>query len=130
MKNKFLLLAFFFVALCFNINAQNSKKKNSDQSVKKEKLIPIAQYFEGGQDSLLAFIYEEMIYPMMAKKNRIQGDCIVEITLDANGGIKSVRCLKNIGGGCGDEAVRIAKLIEFSAPGYEYRSTIAIRFRL
>ncbi|MBW8049990.1 MAG: energy transducer TonB [Cytophagales bacterium] len=130
MKNKFLLLAFFLIALCFNINAQDNKKKNTDQSEKKEKLIPIAKYFEGGQDSLLAFIYEEMIYPMMAKKNRIQGECIVEISLDANGGIKSVRCLKNIGGGLGEEAVRIARLIEFSAPGYDYKGTIPVRFRL
>ncbi|MCH8318060.1 MAG: energy transducer TonB [Bacteroidetes bacterium] len=128
MKNKFLLLAFFLVALCFNINAQKNKK--SDQSEKKEKLIPIARYFEGGQDSLLAFISEEMIYPMMAKKNRIQGECVVEVSLDANGGIKGVRCLKNVGGGCGEEAVRIVKLIEFSAPGYDYKGTIPIRFKL
>lgn len=130
MKNKILLLSFLVFAFSVNLIAQDSKKEESEQSEKKSKVIPIAQYFEGGEDSLLAVIQDEMYYPAMAKKNRIQGECVVEIILNADGSVKSAKCIKNLGGGLGEEAVRIAKLLEFNAPGKEYKSTIPVTFRL
>jgi protein TonB len=61
------------------------------------------------------FIAKELVYPPMAKRNRFQGQCIVAFTLNEDGSTANHKIIKNIGGGCGEEALRVVKLIKFKA---------------
>ncbi|HSI90270.1 MAG TPA: energy transducer TonB [Adhaeribacter sp.] len=94
------------------------------------KAIPIADHYEGGQAAMYEFINSNLQYPMMAKRNRIQGQCIISVTLNADGTTTNMRILKNIGGGCGEEALRVVKLLKFNAPGYSIQTGIPVNFRL
>jgi protein TonB len=95
-----------------------------------DKAIPVAQYYEGGQAAMYAFINSNLQYPPVAKRNRIQGQCIVSLTLNADGTTTNMRILKNMGGGTGEEALRIARLLKFNAPGYSVQSSIPVQFKL
>lgn len=95
-----------------------------------DKAIPVAQYYDGGQAAMYEFINKNLQYPPMAKRNRIQGQCIVSVTLNPDGTTTNMKILKNMGAGTGEEALRIIKLLKFNAPGYSVQSSIPVNFKL
>ena len=94
------------------------------------KTIPVAEYYEGGQEAMYAFIEKELKYPIMAKRNRIQGTCIVSFTLNTDGTMSGVKLVKNVGGGCGEEALRVVKLLQFKKPDYAVLTSLPVVFKL
>jgi protein TonB len=94
------------------------------------KPIPVAQYYEGGQEAMYDFIDKNLQYPAMAKRNRRQGQCIISLTLNPDGTTTNMRILKNVGAGTGEEALRVVKLLKFNAPGYSVQSSIPVNFKL
>ncbi|MBO0358949.1 energy transducer TonB [Hymenobacter sp. BT186] len=94
------------------------------------KSIPVAEYYEGGQDAMYAFIEKEKKYPIMAKRNRIQGTCVVSFTLTTSGTLEGVKLVKQVGGGCGEEALRVVKLLQFKKPDYAILTSLPIVFKL
>ncbi|RSK50251.1 energy transducer TonB [Hymenobacter rigui] len=94
------------------------------------KAIPVAEYYEGGQEAMYAFIEKELKYPIMARRNRIQGQCIVSFTLNTDGTMSGIKLVKNIGGGCGEEALRIVRLLKFNKPDYAILTSLPVTFKL
>lgn len=94
------------------------------------KAIPVAEYYEGGQEAMYAFIEKEIKYPILAKRNRIQGTCIVSFTLNTDGTLSSIKLVKQVGGGLGDEALRIVRLLQFNKPDYAILTSLPIVFKL
>lgn len=134
MKTKISISLILFAFLAFTATAQTAAKK---PDAAKEatfwvpsKLIPVAEHYEGGQEALYKFIDTQLKYPPTAKRNRIQGECIVSFTLNEDGSTSGFKVLKNIGGGAGEEALRVAQLIKFKAPGYASVVSIPIMFKL
>ncbi|MCB2410234.1 energy transducer TonB [Hymenobacter lucidus] len=99
-------------------------------AVRGPKSIPVAEYYEGGQEALYAFVEKELKYPIMARRNRIQGTCIVSFTLNTDGTMSGIKLVKNIGGGCGEEALRVVRLLKFNKPGYAVLTSMPIVFKL
>jgi periplasmic protein TonB len=100
------------------------------QTVKPNKVIPVAEYYPGGQDSLYSFINRKIIYPSMAKRNRMQGECIISFNLTSDGRIEAVTIVKNVGGGTGEEAARIVRLLKFKGPGFAKNFSLPIIYKL
>ena len=94
------------------------------------KVIPVAEYYEGGQTAMYAFIAQEMKYPIMAKRNRIQGQCIVSFTLNPDGTMQGIKLVKQLGGGTGEEALRVVRLLKFKKPEYPILTSLPITFKL
>ena len=94
------------------------------------KSIAAAQFYEGGQEAMYKFINDTKMYPIMAKKNRVQGECIIHIQLEADGRIAFATIVQNVNGGCGAEALRVIKLLKFRAPGYKFDTNIPVIFKL
>jgi protein TonB len=67
---------------------------------------------------------------MMAKRNRIQGECIIAFVLNEDGTTSGAKVVKNIGGGCGEEALRVVKLLKFKAPGFKMQTNVPVIFKL
>lgn len=126
MKKIITLLTFaFFMVLTMTSNAQMAGSTTSQG-----KNVPICENYEGGQTAMYTFINQNMIYPATAKRNRIQGECIVSVVLEADGRITNVQLVKNIGAGCGEEALRLVRLLKFKAPGFRKQYTIPVYFKL
>ena len=92
--------------------------------------IPVAAYYEGGQEAMYAYIAKELQYPLLAKRNRMQGRCIVSFTLTADGTISNERIIKQVGGGTGEEALRVVRLLKFKKPEYPILTSLPIDFKL
>jgi protein TonB len=94
------------------------------------KTIPVAEYYEGGQAAMYDFIGKELKYPLLAKRNRIQGQCIVSFTLNPDGTMSGVKLVKQLGGGTGEEALRVVRLLKFKKPEYPILTSLPIVFKL
>ena len=94
------------------------------------KVIPVASYYEGGQEAMYAFIGQELKYPLMAKRNRIQGQCIVSFTLNPDATMSGIKLVKQVGGGTGEEALRVVRLLKFKKPEYPILTSLPITFKL
>lgn len=123
MKVRLFSLLALVLGLAFNAAAQTSPAPTAAEVAAKhsppvtDKVLPAAQHFEGGQAAMYQFIAKELMYPAMARRNRFQGQCIVSFTLNEDGSTANHKVIKNIGGGCGEEALRVVKLLKFNAPG-------------
>jgi protein TonB len=124
MRNKLMFLMCFAFFTSITAFAQNSV------NAKAEKTLPVAEHYEGGREALLADIQKNLQYPPVAKRNRVHGECVVAFTLEENGKMVNQKLIKNIGGGCGEEAMRIVRNLKFKAPGYRVDATVPVRFDL
>ncbi len=88
------------------------------ESTNSSPIIDSRPQFPGGTQALFEFIQSRIVYPDFALINNIQGNCIVELTVKADGSLSSFGIIKDIGGGCGDESVRVLSLMPNWIPAY------------
>jgi periplasmic protein TonB len=92
--------------------------------------------FPGGNEALFDLIYRSLKYPEMARESSIQGKVVVQFVVEKDGSISQVKVVKDIGGGCGQEVMRVIKSFPAWSPakqnGLKVRSrfTIPIAFKL
>jgi len=63
------------------------------------------------ETKLLQHISEHLLYPTIARENYILGLVVVSFVVNKEGKIEAVKCVKDIGAGCGEEAIRVIKLM-------------------
>lgn len=56
---------------------------------------------------LLAFVYQNVRYPQEALEKNIEGSVVLTFVVEKDGRISSPKIIKDIGGGCGIEALRV-----------------------
>lgn len=92
--------------------------------------------FPGGEAELRKFLSENIQYPAIARENNIQGTAALTFVVGKDGTISDVKILKDPGGGCGKEAVRVVGLMPKWTPGeangnpVKVKFTLPVRFRL
>lgn len=83
---------------------------------------------------MLEFIYKNINYPPMARENHVQGTVVIRFYIDTDGSIKSPEILKDIGAGCGKEALRVVEkmnsLPKKWAPGKQRGKPVKVYFNL
>jgi len=73
--------------------------------------------FPGGIEAMKAWLVEHTRYPAAAKKDKIMGLVEVTAVVEKNGSLSDIVIKHDIGGGCGDEAVRTVKQMPTWIPG-------------
>ena len=63
------------------------------------------------QQKLLEFVYEHIRYPETARAQKISGMVVVKFVVDHEGRVQNPEIVRDIGGGCGEEAVRVVQLM-------------------
>ena len=80
--------------------------------------------FPGGEDSLYNFIYSNLRYPQEAIDNGIEGRVFITFVIEKDGSITNIKILRDIGYGCGEEAVRVLKMMPKWIPGKDHLGNI------
>ena len=83
---------------------------------------------------LLEFIQENIEYPDIAWDNDIQGRCFVTFIVEKDGSISNIKLVRDIGGECGKEALRIVGLMQDQhiiwTPGRQRGWVVRVQFNL
>lgn len=86
--------------------------------------------FPGGEKELFAFLANNIKYPVMARESGIQGMVALSFVVDKNGNITDVTALKEVGGGCTKEAIRVVQMMPRWNPGEANGNPVKVRFVL
>ena len=86
--------------------------------------------FLGGEDSLYAYIARNIKYPEAAKKEKIEGRVFVTFIVEKDGQVSSAKLLRDIGGGCGEEAIRVVKSMPKWKPGTQRGKPVRVQYHI
>jgi protein TonB len=73
--------------------------------------------FPGGQEALLAYIFEHTRYPEVAKENNIQGRVFVKFCVTSKGTVSQVSIMKGVDPELDAEAMRVVSTLPAFRPG-------------
>ena len=110
----------------------NVEVKEEVEEVEEEVFLVVEEdpEFPGGLDALSKFIADNIKYPQLAKENNITGKVFVSFVVEKDGSVGQVKILRDIGGGCGNEAVRVVKLMPKWKPGKQRGKPVRTQFNL
>jgi len=146
MKKQILLTILWAIfSLC--INAQpttpSSTPSNTDslgatapaiREMTDEDIVPPS--YPGGESALLRFLAQNIRYPALAREKNIQGVVALTFIVEKEGTVSNVTIIRDIGGGCGQEAARtvaaMPKWVPATVDGepVRVRFTLPVRFKL
>jgi TonB family protein len=86
--------------------------------------------YPGGQALMYKFIAQNLKYPRLAAENAIQGNVAVRFIVEKDGSLSDVKIIKDIGGGCGEEAKRLALAMPKWTPGQHNGVAVRMEYTL
>lgn len=86
--------------------------------------------FPGGDDSLYNFIYSNLRYPQEAIDNGIEGRVFITFVIEKDGSITGIKILRDIGYGCGEEAVRVLKMMPKWIPSKQRGNPVRTQYNM
>jgi TonB family protein len=112
-----LLIILLFLSSGIASYAQHRKtvRKKSPSAVIKQDFIP--PHFPGGDDSLHIYLRNRIRYPSAARENELQGRVNLLFFINEEGRPEDIQITKDIGAGCGREAIRVVQSMPDWTPG-------------
>lgn len=86
--------------------------------------------FHGGEDSLFAFIKNNIHYPENALQNKTEGIVVVQFVIDTNGKVNNISVLKGINEELDKEAIRVVSLMSDWVPAEKNFEKIKVSISL
>lgn len=129
MKRFFSVICFFFM-MALSMNAQ------SESSTKVYDEVDEIPCFPGGYKGLMTFLSQNMVYPVTAQENGVQGRVTVSFVVETDGSITDVEVARSVDPFLDREAMRIVKAMPKWTPGKKdgkpvrLKYTVPVVFRL
>jgi len=79
---------------------------------------------------MLEFIYKNIRYPKSAQKAGVEGTVVIRFIIDREGAIRNATITRDIGGGCGEEALKTVQLMPNWIPGKQKGKRVNVYFNL
>lgn len=92
--------------------------------------------FPGGNEACLRYLRDNIVYPPLARENKIEGRVVVSFTIGKDGAIRDPEVVRSVDGLLDKEALRVISEMPVWSPGYlngepvNVRYSIPINFRL
>jgi len=86
--------------------------------------------FQNGENDLLMYIGNNIKYPESAKTNHVEGVVVIEFVVEKDGSLSNHKILRDIGGGCGEEALRVVQSMPNWKPGEENGQAVRVSYKL
>lgn len=89
---------------------------------------------ECASKKLYAFLYKHIEYPPIARENSVDGMVVIQFVVEKDGTVTETKIVRDIGGGCGLEALRVINLMndmpERWIPGKQRGKPVRVMFSL
>lgn len=86
--------------------------------------------YPGGDEALYAYLGKSIQYPELARENNITGTVVIKFVVEKDGSITKASILREIGGGCGKEALRVVNAMPKWKPGKQSGKPVRTEFTL
>lgn len=104
-----------------------------EETVEEEEIfVFVEEYpsYPGGEDALYKYLYDNIQYPDVARDNNITGTVIIRFVVEKDGSITKAAVAREIGGGCGKEALRVVNAMPKWKPGKQSGKAVRTEFTL
>ena len=109
---------------------ETSVQNPTNDSTFVHKLVEEMPSYPEGQAALLRHLAQNIQYPPMAIKKRVEGTVVVQLTVERDGTLSNVHVVKGIGAGCDEEAERVVELMPKWRPGFQNGQAVRVQFNL
>ena len=86
------------------------------------------------QHKMLTYIYKNLKYPAEARKNKTEGEVVIQYVVDTDGIIQDAKIVRDIGDGCGEAALNVVNgmndLPEPWIPGVQRGEKVKVLYTL
>jgi TonB family protein len=96
---------------CENLTAKSEKKKCAGEK-------------------MLQFVYGNVRYPTEARAAKIEGMVVIKFVVEKDGSITNAEIVRDIGGGCGEAALRVVNMMPAWNPGMQRGKPVRVQFNL
>ena len=106
---------------------------SADEEVAEEEIFVFVEEnpsFPGGESALYEYLYKNIKYPDLARENNITGTVVIKFVVEKDGSITKASILREIGGGCGKEALRVVNTLPKWKPGKQSGRPVRTEFTL
>ncbi len=86
--------------------------------------------YPGGEEALYEYLGKSIQYPDIARDNNITGTVVIKFVVEKDGSITKASILREIGGGCGKEALRVVNAMPKWKPGKQSGKAVRTEFTL
>lgn len=86
--------------------------------------------YPGGETALYDYLGKNIQYPDLARESGITGTVVIKFVVEKDGSISKPTILREIGGGCGKEALRVVKNMPKWKPGKQSGRAVRSEFTL
>lgn len=86
--------------------------------------------FPGGYQAMNKYLRDNIKYPQQAKETGTQGKVFLTFVVEKDGSITDIKILRDIGSGCGEEAIRVVKSMPKWTPAKQRGKTVRQQFNL
>ncbi|MDD4994315.1 MAG: TonB family protein [Paludibacter sp.] len=86
--------------------------------------------YPGGESELMAYVFKNIKYPVIAQENGIQGTVVVKFVVTKSGAVGEVQVLRQLDPACDREAVRVVKTLPNFIPGKQNGVNVNVWFTL
>ena len=87
--------------------------------------------FPGGQNGLIQYLSKNIMYPIVAKENKIQGRTLVSFVVEKDGKISNVQVLRSSGDMMLDrEAMRVIRSMPRWRPGFMKGQPVRVQYQI
>ncbi len=131
-----LLMSLFFLFNPATNHAQTTDEK-AYKSAENMPRFPGCEHLESeeeknkcAQSEMLKFIYSNIKYPKKAMKKGIEGTVVIGFVVEKDGTITNTKIIRDIGGGCAEEALRIVQMMPLWIPGVQRGKKVRVEFYL
>ncbi len=80
--------------------------------------------------ALIAYVSGNIKYPRIALENGITGTVVIQFVVEKDGSITQAKIARDIGGGCGAEALRVVNTLPAWIPGKQRSRPVRVKFSL
>ena len=122
----------FFISSLFVVNSviaqvipDSIKKVKNYQEVNPSSqkagfsLVDSYPMYPNGRNGINQLLIDNIRYPEKAKKNKIEGEVIIQFTINEDGYISNIKVVKSINKELDKEAMRVLKLMQRWEPAYQ-----------
>jgi TonB family protein len=93
-------------------------------------VVEAAPEFPGGQNALLSFVSDNLVYPEKAKNDGVQGRVVASFIVWSDGKIRDVKVERGISPELDAEAIRIVKAMPAWKPGRQNGKDVPVKYAL